>query len=100
LAERVRGLSGLVLAEEDLHQVDAECCARFLRNVVTSLGYPASAEFVTVPCVDADESERPCVHVDVRLPDALQGFAGEIAGLGLTASQCVPGEQIGSNLVR
>jgi hypothetical protein len=90
LAERVRGLSGLVLAEEDLHQVDAECCARFLRNVVTGLGYPELAEFVTVPCADADEGKRPRAQVDVRLPDALQGFAGEIAGLGLTASQCAP----------
>jgi hypothetical protein len=89
LAERVRGLSGLVLAEDDLHRVDAECCGRLLRNVVTGLGYAELAEFVTAPCADAVESERR-VQVDVRLPDALQGFAGQIAGLGLTASQCAP----------
>ena len=76
LAQRVRGLSGLILAEDDLHQVDAECCGRLLRNVVTGLGYAELAEFVTVPCADADESERRA-QVDVRLPDALQGFAGE-----------------------
>ncbi len=91
LAERVRGLSGLVLAQERLHRVDAECCRRFLRNVVTSLGYPELAEFVTVPGAGLDAgSERSRAQVEVRMPDPLQSFASDTTGLGLTTSHCGP----------
>jgi hypothetical protein len=91
LAERVRGLSGLVLAEDDLYQLDAECCGRFLRNVVTVLGYPELAEFVIVPGAGPDaEGDRSRAQVEVRMPDALQSFASETTGLGLTASHCGP----------
>lgn len=91
LAERVRGLGGLVLVEEDLYQVDSECCQLFLRNVVTGLGYPELAEFVTVPGAGPDvEGERSRVQVEVRMPDPLQSFASDTTGLGLTASHCGP----------
>lgn len=89
LAERVRGLGGLVLADEDLYRVDAACCARFLRNLVTGLGYPELAEHVTVPSVDhADSAER--TDVEVRMPFSEQGFASETVGIGLTITHCAP----------
>ena len=91
LAERLRGLGGLVLVEEDLYQVDSECCQRFLRNVVTvwAIRNWLSSSPCQVPAPMLRASGRVC-RLRCGCPIPLQSFASDTTGLGLTASHCGP----------
>lgn len=91
LAERDRGLTGLVLLEEGLYQIKNEMCARFLRNLVTWLGHPELAKHVTVTHSDDNVDE----DVTDESPDVgslwpKDGFASVGRGNGVTLADCAP----------
>ncbi len=91
LAERHRGLTGLVLVEERLHRVNNEVCARFLRNLVTWLDHPELAKHVIVAHSGDDVAEDATgATPDVGLPWPKDGFTSEGLGNGVTLAHCAP----------
>jgi hypothetical protein len=90
LAERNRGLVGLVLDEERMHRYDPTTAALFLRNLVVELDAPSLARHVRVggpgvETVDPDE-QAP----ESTLHWQLHGFGTGISDAGITREQCLP----------
>jgi hypothetical protein len=97
LAERDRGLTGLVLADERIRNFDSERCALLLRNLLTSLGAPELAEHVMVQGVETATTDGPprqrASKPALGLHWQQTGFASGVFGAGLTREQCLPALQ-------
>jgi hypothetical protein len=97
LAERDRGLTGLVLADERIRNFNSERCALLLRNLLTSLGAPELAEHVMVRGVETATSDGPPgqrASKPALGPHWQQtGFASGVFDAGLTREQCLPALQ-------
>ncbi|WP_431894348.1 hypothetical protein [Micromonospora haikouensis] len=96
LAERDRGLTGLVLADERIRNFDPERCALLLRNLLTSLGAPELAEHVLVQGAETtilNGPPRRAIKPALGPHWQQTGFASGVFGAGLTREQCLPALQ-------
>jgi hypothetical protein len=93
LAERERGLVGLVLADDYTWSFDAERCGLLLRNLLTSLGCPDLADHVSVHRADRIPPllgiQEETAEVNVRLHWQQVGFGTGLRDNGTTREQCM-----------
>jgi len=90
LAEFESGRVGIVLLESETHMMGSETCARFLRNLLVELGYPAAAQRVIErpelePMYPRESDDESNVEVPQWPRD---GFSSFINSRGISIVDC------------